>query len=414
MKRLALDRASIAIVLAALSICYLHLYHSTVDDFALDISGHRAHVEFISKHHRLPTADDGVLTAHHLPTYYVLATALHDLGKTLGVEPFQTARQTSVLFYAAYLVVAALLLNALFASRQVYYLMLSMVAFWPIGVAMATRLHPDVFACMGQMGIIYSLLLWVRDKERHALANAFFFAGLLLLVRDYGVFYLIVCAAVLVHALYKKHQRLNVRLGLSIAFSLACYGLSSLHRVMMPQEDFGDAWRNMPTNFNEVFFYFNPWIFVTETMLSPDEGKNIVYFWHFYFRSALLGHFTDWTAWAAVFALGVVWLAILAYTVCGLVRSWRRIPQKERRALGVLFFFIAMMTGLLLAARYTHIRIPPIGDVRYVFPITALYAACFGKVIEWNQGAYARVGNGLALGFILLSISLWAIQIFGS
>ena len=46
-----------------------------------------------------------------------------------------------------------------------------------------------------------------------------------------------------------------------------------------------------------------------------------------------------------------------------------------------------MMVAMLMSARYVYMYVTPIGDVRYVFPVTALGLVLFAKSIEWHARA---------------------------
>lgn len=425
LKRLAFDTKSILIVLAGLGLCYTYLYHSTAQDFNVDVEAHQNYIRYIDAHNALPQEKMEGMAAHHLPTYYITATAIYKLARAAGMaDPFQAVRFLTITLYAAYLVLAALVLRRLFTQQKPHMLALAMVSFWPIGVAISGRIHVDAFAYVGEMGVIYALLCWVQERKQTQLANAFVFAGVLLLARNFGIYFLLVSAGFLMHALYSKRATLTTRTLLSVAFALVCYTLSAMHRNMLPETGFTAARGHY--SFGDLlttFTYFNPWIFATESILSPMEGSSRDYFWHFYLRSAILGDHTEWVllaspgehfAWAVAFALGVIWMFMVAYTLIGVALRLRSLALEERRTLALLALFLGMMTGLLMAARYVHMHIPNICDVRYFLPITAIITVFFCQSMEWytvhHRTVLARIGNGLALGFVLLSISLWLVQ----
>jgi len=415
LRHLKFERATIALILAAIGFCYLHLYHSTANDCSIDIDAHKTYIRFIDTHHAIPAQrEQDISAAAHLPTYYLAATAFYKLGRMTGSpDLFQIVRHLSVMLYAFYLVIAALFARRAFEKAHTpYYLTLAMIACWPIGVAISGRIHPEPFSCVGQLGIIYCLLCWVLDKRQAALANAFIFTGLLLLARNFGSYFLILAGSFLAHAVYAQGRNiLTPQMLASATFALVCYGLSALHRDMFPDTAFSQL-RGHPTlhDYLEVFLYFNPWQFVTDTMLSPLIGSNRIYFWHYFLRSALLGD-CDWQVWPAAFALGPVWLAVVVYALYGIFYYFQRVALEEKKLLLVLMGFAGMMTGMLISARFVYMHIPGLGDVRYVFPLTALMAVGFGKTIEWHQGAGRQtavsIGNGLALGFIMLSVGLY-------
>jgi hypothetical protein len=426
LKRLAFDAKSLAVVLAGLTLCYTYLYHSTAQDFNVDVEAHQNYIRYIDEHNALPQEKMEGMAAHHLPTYYITATAIYKLARASGMEdPFQAVRFLTVACYAVYLLLAALTLRRVFqTATKPYMLALAMVAFWPIGVAISARIHLDAFAYIGEMGVIYTLVRYVQDRDARWLANSFLMAGVLLLARNFGIYFFVICGGFLAHALYAKRATLNMRMLASIAFALACYTLSAMHRNMLPETDFTAARGGY--SFGELlttFGFFNPWQFATESILSPMEGTNRDYFWHFYLRSAILGDHTEWVllanpsenfAWAVAFALGVIWMFIVAYTLLGVALKFRASTRAERPALYLLAVFLGMMTALLMAARYVHMHVPNIGDVRYFLPITAIITVFFAKCMEWyaatNRHAAVHIGNGLALGFILLSIGLWLVQ----
>lgn len=424
-----------AITLLGLLLCALHISQSLPSDFAIDLDLHVEYLRFVAEYGRLPQAGD-VIAFYHMPAYYFLAAQPYALAESLGFDPVQAARWVAFVCYGAYVVMAGLLLRRLLyapspslqgasaasdggvaSHPSIFYLLFAMLICLPVGVVHSGRIHPEVLAYMGHMGLLYCLIRWVMDRDISLLANAFVFAGIFMLARNFAVFFVLLLLGFFIHALWRNRhhwrEMMGRRMWLSIAFCAVCYGFVAWYRDITP--NLTPTVVRGPLTWQEVFttfIYFNPWIYISETVMSPSFGRNLDHHWHYFIRTSVLGNFADWKAWPVAFATGVVWLGVVVYTLWGaLTQPWKQLSAAEKRGFGLIVFLMVMMAGMSMGARFFHMHMPGISDARYIFPITALFIACFGRVIIGYQlagrPAAASIGKGLALGMVLLSVALF-------
>ncbi len=418
LKRLRFDNTSIVILLSAVVLYFSYFFHSEWLAFTPDPSLHRAYVDYIATHAALPSTEMNP-AARHPPAYYALAALFEKFGMWAGgKEPIYYARYLSMALYIAFVTLAALTIRSMFAARdRIYYLALAMIAFWPIGVTKSGIIHSDILAYPTEMSAIYFLLQWLQRKEGRSLSLAMFCTGLAMLAKNSAVIILIISSAILFYALWKNRYDLRRFLTPSLLSSIAFAAASSywtLHHDVAPvirREYINPAaeW----TDIFYMFFYFDPYLFLQETIINPHQGDSIYHFWHYYLRSLLLGDFITWKALAIVFAFGAVWLAVIVYILYGLWKV-KKFPAEERTGLTFLCSVAALFTGVIIYMFY--ILAPPtmVADGRYAYPIITIIAIFFGKAMEWHKRAgrdiACQVGGGLALGFVLLTILLFISQ----
>ena len=405
------------VILFAITICIIHIVATTPADFAIDIDVHHGYLKFLVDHGRLPHVLDGLEGYYHLPTYYVLSTPLYHLAQAIGVDPLQMVRIVSFVCYAIYLLIALSLLSRFLPNHgSSYYLALAMLALWPVGVLSSGRVHPEILSYIGHIGLLFSLLMWVARQHNNILANAFIFCGIFLLARNYALFFLIELMLFFTYALYQQRktlrQLLSCRMLLSMAFCFACYMASSSHSTMAPNVVADQS--VAPWSLGALlgtFLYFNPLLFVTETALDPHIGQSLDHHQHYFWRSMLLGSFTNFKAWPIVFAITNVWFALMMYVLLSAIYAWRRLGTVEKRVFGLAIFSMVMMGGMSMGARYFHPHIPSISDARYVFPFVTLFILSLGRILQTYEAdgrtRLASIGKGLALGIILLSVALF-------
>ncbi len=411
--KLKFERRTLLLIVSGLVLYYFNFYQSSWLNFATDVGHHAEYIQFIAASGGLPDIYNLTTGAgYHPPTYYLFGAGLYKAAQAVDPgDPLLTVRHLSMALYMVFIVFSTLLLRRVLPQRGVpYYAALALVVFWPVGVVIGARINGDLLLYAGQAGVMYFLLVWMLDKTPAALANAFLCAGIALLGKNSGALFLGASLAfLLVGALQHWRAIITPRMVGSVAFALGCYYLTRLRydpRSLMVSQ-------GTPINFDQfvhIFLMFDPYLFLDETIINQHQGESQIRFWHWFLRSMVLGDFIDWRPLAVVFAIGTVWLAMLAYLLVG-VREWFRALPREKITYAFLMGFAALMVGAMIAMRFIRPDYPNVSDARYVYPLVVLVAACFGLTMRWHEQRkheiLFRAGNGLALGFALLTFALY-------
>jgi hypothetical protein len=414
LRRLAFDRVSLCIIGAAMALCLSHFFHSQWTGFSHDAAMHSEYVRYIAEHLALPPVDLNPAT-RHAPAFYIMAAAFYKLGQwAQAAEPLEYARYAAMVLYFTFMVFAALTLRRMFpAKSEIYHLCLAMLLFWPVGITKVGVLNCDVLLYAGEMAVIFFLLCWIQERKTLWLTGAFYGVAVALLAKNSAILLLGLALAFLCHALWRHRRLVTPQLLLAIGVALLCAYVTMTRNRMV-----GYTLSTIPYSFNfhdilYMYFYFNPYSFLVDTAINPHDGEPITNFWHYYLRSLLLGDYITWKALALLFAFGAVWLLVIAYIVYGLWKV-KIFPENEKQALRFLLFVPAMLTGMLLYMFYVTPHPSQIADGRYVYPIVCIVMIFYGKAMQWHRaagrGRLYLAGRGLGLGFVMLTLLLFAAQ----
>lgn len=416
LRRLAFDRHSKTLLLAGFLLYFSYFFTSQWSDFLHDAPMHAEYVKYIADTHRLPETFAGAM--RHPPFFYIGSAFFYNIGEWAGAaEPMNFARYFPALMYLVFIVFAGLAIREVFAQKQKeYYFALAMLVFWPVGVTKIGAVLCDIATYASGMGVIYFIVRWLRCEWRHALPLAFVASGFAVLAKNSGLMMIIITALFVVHGLWRRSLKIDAKLAASAAFALLCAWSTFTHPVGY---DFQGGESPIPhTSFAELalmYLYFNPYEFISSTMINPHNGEPITVFWHYYPRSLLLGDYIHWKSLGTVWAFGCVWLGIIVYILYGLWKV-KRFPAAEAPALRFLMAMAALYTGLLLYMFSIVAHPTQIADARYVYPIVCVIAVFYAKAMEWHRLAGRntlwQLGSGLAYGFVALTLCLFAAQNF--
>jgi hypothetical protein len=415
--RLKFDRMSIAILLAACALslsCFFDF--SNWQTFSTDYFAQAPYVEYIAKHHALPSIDSSIAASRHPATYYILAAGFHEFGTWVGdrADPFDYVRYLSLILFSAFWVFAALTLRQLFPSRDAnYYLCLTLMTFWPVGMTKTMFIGCDIFLYPAEMAVIYFIIRWLQEREPKHIIGAIYSAGVAILAKNNALLLVGVTSLFTLSMLWQHRRRLQriftLRLLVAISFmAVCCYStLARDHLKHVTSSVPGVAYSLY--DWLWMYFYFDPYEFTRDTMINPFAGQSMFHFWHYYLRSLLVGDYIQWRALAVLFAFGIVWQAMIIYILYGLWRE-KRFPKNEHYVWHFLLFMAAALTGMLLY-RFHNLPHPnQIADGRYVYPIITIIVAFYGKTMEWHQKAgrilIYQIGRGMGFGFVLLTVLL--------
>lgn len=415
-----IDKKSLLIFACGLALYLSYFLHSSAYIFLHDAATHAEYIKYIAENYAIP-APDYTGAARHPPLFYVVSALFYNLGEWLGAaEPIEYSRFTAVFCYLTFIAYAALTIRAVFPEKsQEYYISLALLVFWPVGVTKIGIIHCDVMTYAAGMATIYYLVRWLQISSLNMLSNAFIAAGFAVLAKNSGAMMIIISGFFLLAAMWKHRQKFSrffsVRMIASILFALAC-AYATFQRPVGYDLAGGIAagyGRYVLVEYVHMFLYFDPLYFVSSTMINPHNGEQITAFWPYYLRSILLGDYIFWKALAIVWVFGIVWLSLMAYILFGLWKA-RVIFLNQSAALYFLLAMAALYTGLLLYMFAIVTQPNQIADARYVYPIVCVIVIFYGKVMQWHREAgraiLYKIGNGLALGFVFLTLALFIAQ----
>lgn len=409
-------------MLAGLALAYMHFYMANWTLLSPDPTEHQKYVAYIATHHAVP-GEEQMAVARHLPVYYAICALFYKAAAFFHApDPVLSARHASMAMYLVFITIAAVFLRRqLGANREILFITLAMLAFWPIGVTMGSRITPDVLVYIGQMGVIYSLACFLERYDLRRLTHAFYFSALGVLAKFSAVTLIGLTLAFLLFSLWQHRRQLRVvlrpQLLLSVTVAIACAYFSLASDFYKPTDSAEELTHYSWWDYAVSSFYFNPYLFLQETIINQHQAPSQNYFWHWFMRSLLLGDFIAWNGLAIVLAIGFVWLCMLVYVVAGLgmglVASFTR--AEKTRAL-FLFVVCGMLVGMLMAARIMSPHNYGLADARYVQPVMVIFLVLYGKCLSFhanhNRMSLYLAGRGLALSFVLLTLALFACQDF--
>lgn len=425
--RLAFDRKTILLLMGSIALSYVNLYQREWVVFAPDWGFHEYYVRYIGDdfwRKSLEILGHGYLERerafYQLPTFYIIASIFYGAGvATHAVDPVFCVFHFVMLCHIGFLLYAIRLLRlCLLPTSTAYHAALLALLYWPVSITMGARVHPDVAAYVAQMACLYYLFAWQSDMHTNPekpLAAAILATGVAMLFKISGALYLAIVGSCLLVAIYQHRRALgklvNYRLIGALLFAVACRVYSIYH--YQPIRDVHESLDESSIGYRGhtyMFLHFNPLDFVWNTMVNPyyEESQNS--FWHFFLRSLVVGDSMQWKFLVGLFAIGVVFLAMGAYTVLGIVALYRNAPRELRQRLWLMMWVTAVLLGASMAVRWLVLATVFASSARYVFPVLSMLILAFGMAVSYQQKAgrmwLVSVGSGLALGMAALSVAL--------
>ncbi len=157
----------------------------------------------------------------------------------------------------------------------------------------AHHLRP-VALCHGEMGAMYYFICWLQERNIKALCGAFVCSGIALLAKNAGVLFFGLSGLLLAQAIWlSRHQLKKLlvpHLFVSIGFAAACC------YAALARDPAGYAVAAAPpsygfSEFLHRFVFFDPVLFLNETIISQHQGESQIRFWNWFLRSLILGDF---------------------------------------------------------------------------------------------------------------------------
>lgn len=422
MRWLRFDTKTMLPVLLALCLCLGHILNTTWRDFTVDADAHMMYVDFIHEHQRIPgPLDHAGGAARHPPAYYVAAERMIAAGEALGVaDPKQWARYVSFACYAMFLILGVcsfrLVMDTQTKGYSGYYCAVWLLAFWPLGITMSGRVTCDLLLYVAFAGSIYSTLCWLKNPAPKSLAALFWWAGLGEMAKNMGVLLLVWAIAVSLWTLFKHRKEwrefLRPNLILALIFTGGSHLGNASHGWIIAHEDslgiyyhWGYLWRKL-TSFN-LFL----WLLDIDMGLSQDS------FWNMWVHTIMLGDGAlRWRGIPAQLAILALWLAVIAYSVVGLIQLRRAFTTYEKSS---LLFFAGLTAVIIVSALYMLLRSanPNYMDARYAYPSVIGIALLPGLVIQRyiasNHMKYRNIGVIIVAGFVFSVYALFMFEFVG-
>lgn len=424
-KKIGVDSKSVFILSAAIIIYFINFFHSVPSQYNYDWGGHIEYIQHVLSHFSPPAPNAGREFYHPALYYYITALAIKIFGFLGYNNTIVNIRLVSLGLFIGFLTFSALTLRSAIKSRF-YYLALSALVFWPVGVTMASRINNDIPLYFFYSAAFYYLVLWIKNPSTKLLSRALIFSGLAVATKSNG---LILFPIIALTIAYKWKQRnctlrelfgrqLLIPLLLCIALCSTNFGRTAYYHFMNGTSMeivsntgiFGNEMRVI--NKPYYFLSFNYDIFMQEpffNVLSDQTGRQ--YFWNTLLKSSLFGEFTWREPTLAIFLSFILLLMILYAAVPVIsVMAFSRKPSPASPE--IKFYLIALIIPLLslAMARITY----PLAcsqDFRYIYPVIIPCLIIYNIVLEWSKEKQLRTLYGLGIFLITTFTSLCLIFI---
>ncbi len=424
-KKIGLDNKSIFISSVAIIIYFTNLFHSVPSQYNYDWGGHIEYIYYVLSHFAPPVPNAGREFYHPALYYYITALAIKIFG-FLGYNNFDVnIRLVSLGFFIGFLTFSTLTLRQAIKSRF-YYLALSALVFWPVGVTMASRIDNDIPLYFFYSAAFYYLVLWINNPTSKFLNLAFIFTGLAVATKSNGVILFPIIGVAIAYkwkqgsVTFKELFNRQLLISLLITFALCStnFGRTAYQHFIngtsmgiIPNTGiFGDGIGMRVMNRPYYFLSFNYDIFMQEpffTVWNDQTGRQ--YFWNTLLKSSLFGEFT-WNEPTLAIILGFILLLMILYAavpVISLMASNRRpFPESPE----IKFYLITLVISLLsLAMARIVYPLSCSQDFRYIYPVIIPCLIIYNIVLERHLAKSLHriywLGISLVSSFALLSVA---------
>ena len=406
---------------------FVYLAITEFNDRTYDVTqsgGHLDYISYIASKLALPNPAHG-WEYHQPPLYYALAALLVRITMADGTGGhYFTLQLLSLLSYGVFLVYSALIVERLFRDSWSKTLVVSLLVFWPAGVVHSVRIGNDVLFYALSSASMYYLLCWCRDYQLRSFVLSSLFAALGVLTKSNALILVGLDLSLLFLRFSTTPERKScVKGGLvALLFFSAALAINFADNLYYYLKGESRDWLvgNVPgilgalmvqnTWLNYVLMDFATYLSEPFTHTWVDSGGR-QYFWNFLLKTALFGEFSfdgDVPAKLALW-LSPALLALLAYTVAGIVISF----QRWRLCWLLLALNIFFSLALLISYR-AKIPASSNGDFRYIFPVILSLCIFVGASIDglWEREgrmtrAFSYCGSILAWAYVALSIAFF-------
>jgi|GEM_PF-1513047 len=386
-----------------------HFLVTNFMQYTIDMPSHLQYIIFIANHRVWPKTYHG-WEYYHPPFYYHLEAMVIWVTNWLGsFDSISMMRLFSLLCFMTFIILSALILHRVIATRVAYYCALILLVFYPTGIIFATRLDSHILYYALYAACTYFLLCWIQDKKHTYLWYALIASGFAIGTRTNG---LVLAPIIGLAAFYQWRKGV-------FSFSdlrSAHVALSLFFILMGLLGNFGrTAYYHITENNTMPFIVGNiasiqPSQYITTTLehlLLVDTQQLFTppfitwwhdhlgrqYFWTSMLKTSLFEHFT-WNAMHHAKLLLFLLLALIGYIAVSACTQTIQKRLEWRVCSATLFIAIAM----LMINRVMH-PYAPSQDFRYIYPALVSFCAMVGLIIE--QQLANQKYTGAAAGIVM-------------
>ena len=402
------------IVFLAVVIRAVFLMNVPYTNFAYDVDGHVAYVQYIIENHSVPGTDD-CWTCYHPPVYYVSAVPSYLFGEWLGLSGPIGLQVYSLLLSIVTVFLGMLFLRSFLAGKALGIASV-LWAFWPVMILVSPRIGNDQMFYMLHMLCMWCGVKYLKDGRGRFLLVAVIATALAMWTKATAVVTLgtLIVFMVLGYWMNLRNRRLTCSEWVSAGLLLSLIVVIVLQHLLgdsaLVGNSSGLAGRLKVGNeaFNYIFFDLKS--FVTHPFTSAwNDGSGREYFWNYAFKTSLFGEFE-----MVRNVMGRNLATIVSCAFLGLIVYAARCFWKTKLQM-IHWFLLLQGVAFITALMFLRMKHPYScsNDFRYILPAIICFIPFVAQGIT-NEGASIKwrvLGYGLVLTFVLCTAVLFILAL---
>lgn len=402
------------IVFLAVVIRAVFLMNVPYTNFAYDVDGHVAYVQYIIENHSVPGTDD-CWTCYHPPVYYVSAVPSYLFGEWLGLSGPIGLQVYSLLLSIVTVFLGMLFLRSFLVGKALGIASV-LWAFWPVMILVSPRIGNDQMFYMLHMLCMWCGVKYLKDGRGRFLLVAVIATALAMWTKATAVVTLgtLIVFMVLGYWMNLRNRRLTCSECVSAGLLLSLIVVVVLQHLLgdsaLVGNSSGLAGRLKVGNeaFNYIFFDLKS--FVTHPFTSAwNDGSGREYFWNYAFKTSLFGEFE-----MVRNVMGRNLATIVSCAFLGLIVYAARCFWKTKLQM-IHWFLLLQGVAFITALMFLRMKHPYScsNDFRYILPAIICFIPFVAQGIT-NEGASIKwrvLGYGLVLTFVLCTAVLFILAL---
>ena len=402
------------IVFLAVVIRAVFLMNVPYTNFAYDVDGHVAYVQYIIENHSVPGTDD-CWTCYHPPVYYVSAVPSYLFGEWLGLSGPIGLQVYSLLLSIVTVFLGMLFLRSFLAGKALGIASV-LWAFWPVMILVSPRIGNDQLFYMLHMLCMWGGVNYLKEGRGKYLLVAVIATALAMWTKATAVVTLgtLIVFVVLGYWMNLRNRRLTCSEWVSAGLLLSLIVVVVLQHLLgdsaLVGNSSGLAGRLKVGNeaFNYIFFDLKS--FVTHPFTSAwNDGSGREYFWNYAFKTSLFGEFE-----MVRNVMGRNLATIVSCAFLGLIVYAARCFWKTKLQM-IHWFLLLQGVAFITALMFLRMKHPYScsNDFRYILPAIICFIPFVAQGIT-NEGASIKwrvLGYGLVLTFVLCTAVLFILAL---